>query len=88
VITDSFEVREYEAWYKEGANTLSMYSGAATLAIGCIMSLVCMLWPVEPYIAAVITALSCGSGIAGSTGLVILNARKAARRRNVRADLF
>lgn len=86
--TGTQEVLEREAWYKHGANTMSMYSGAGVLIITAVAGLLSSMFNLEAGSASIATALMCLTWIAVSNGIVILKAREAVRCDQVQADRY
>jgi len=86
--TDTQAVREREAWYKHGANTMSMYSGAGVLIITGAAGLLSSIFNLDASAASIATALICLVWIVVSSGIVMLKAREAARRDQVEVDRY
>lgn len=86
--TDTRAVLEREAWYKHGANTMSLYSGAGITVIAAAAGLLSSIFALGAESASIATALICLAWIAASNGLVILNAREASRRDQVQPDQY
>ena len=86
--TDTQVVLEREAWYKHGANTMSMYSGTGVLIITGAAGLLSSIFNLDAGSASIATALMCLVWIAASTGLVMLKAREVARRDQVQVERY
>jgi len=86
--TDTQAIREREAWYKHGANTMSMYSGAGVLVIAGAAGLLSSIFNLEASSASIATALMCLVWIVASAGIVMLRAREAARSDQVEVDRY
>ena len=81
-------IREREAWYKAGAGAVAAQSGVGVLAISVVMGLVTAKWKIDASEAVLTTALMCLGWIAAANGIVVLGARKTARRGGVEVDRY
>jgi hypothetical protein len=81
-------IREREAWYKAGAGAVAAQSGVGVLVISAVMGLVTAIWKLDASEAVVTTGLMCLGWIAASNGIVVLGARKKARRGGVEVDRY
>ena len=81
-------IREREAWYKAGAGAVAAQSGVGVLVISAVMGLVTAIWKLEASEAVITTAFMCLGWIAASNGIVVLGARKKARRGGMEVDRY
>lgn len=86
--TDTHAVREREAWYKHGVNTMSIYSGAGVLVITGAAGLLSSIFNLDASSASIASSLMCLVWIVASAAIVMLKAREAARSDQVKVDRY